>query len=119
MLACHHCDVTSCVNPDHLYWGTYRDNNLDGYNRGRMTSPSKRGEESPVAVLTEAAVREIWDSTAILQQLADRFGVSIGAISAVIYGKTWQQITGGDRRDPRASLTARYVREVCFGDWET
>jgi hypothetical protein len=110
MLACHHCDVTACVNPDHLYWGTYRDNNFDGYNRGRMTSPSKRGED---------AVREIWDSTATLQQLADRFGVSIGAISAVIYGKTWQQITGGDCRDPRASLTARYVREVCFGDWET
>lgn len=32
---CHHCDNTSCCNPDHLYAGTAQDNSNDMVNRGR------------------------------------------------------------------------------------
>lgn len=31
----HTCDTPSCVNPDHLELGTYRDNNQDRDRRGR------------------------------------------------------------------------------------
>ena len=33
--ALHRCDVTGCVNPDHLYIGTKEDNSRDAYFRGR------------------------------------------------------------------------------------
>lgn len=33
--ACHHCDNPSCVIPEHLYWGTERDNSRDCRLRGR------------------------------------------------------------------------------------
>jgi hypothetical protein len=35
MLICHHCDNPSCVNPDHLFVGSYKDNNNDRALKGR------------------------------------------------------------------------------------
>lgn len=35
LFACHHCDVRSCVNPDHLFLGTASDNNQDFCNKVR------------------------------------------------------------------------------------
>ena len=57
LLACHHCDCTSCVNSEHLYEGTISDNLrdlwkrdaeyrtliLDGLKRGRETQALRRG----------------------------------------------------------------------------
>lgn len=36
MSACHHCDNPSCVNPDHLFIGTARDNKDDQIRKGRL-----------------------------------------------------------------------------------
>lgn len=42
LLVCHKCDVRNCVRPDHLFLGTYTDNLVDSWNKGRVLPNSTR-----------------------------------------------------------------------------
>ena len=53
----HHCDNPPCVNPDHLFLGTPRDNSDDKISKGRQNAP--RGEAHHRAKLTWEDVRRI------------------------------------------------------------
>jgi hypothetical protein len=54
---CHKCDVKACVNPDHLWVGTCKENVQDAKSKGRL--PDQRGLNSKSAKLTESQVKEI------------------------------------------------------------
>lgn len=40
--ALHSCDVGSCVNPQHLRWGTNKENTADMLKRGRHVTPWRK-----------------------------------------------------------------------------
>ena len=46
LLVCHNCDNPSCVNPDHLFLGTSRDNTKDMFAKGR--NPDITGKNNPM-----------------------------------------------------------------------
>ena len=51
LVACHKCDVPACVNPDHIFIGTYTDNNRDMAAKGRNAMP---GPGHPLWELSQA-----------------------------------------------------------------
>jgi HNH endonuclease len=90
----HKCDVRNCLNPDHLYLGTQKENRRDADERGRTNLP--KGIEHPRAILTEQNVREIRARykcrKVTFKMLAKEFGVSWYAIFDIIKGKNWKHL---------------------------
>jgi len=97
MLACHRCDIPSCVNPGHIFLGTDADNMADCLGKGRQywqRNPAwKRGRNNPGAKLTEESVIRIRESykrgRVPVRILAQQHGVSETAVRAVIRGTKW------------------------------
>jgi len=87
MIVCHHCDNPGCVNPDHLFVGTQKDNAQDALMKGRHYIGEKNGRSK----LTKENVKEILASDLNGQQLANKFGVTRSTINNVRRGDTWQK----------------------------
>lgn len=94
MEVCHSCDNPLCVNPDHLWVGTHRENMDDMFSKNRRREPS--GEEKPNAKLTWKQVDEIrliYSRGKIgAHRLAKMYGVSKPVIQGVIKGSLWRRI---------------------------
>lgn len=101
-LVCHHCDNTSCVNPDHLFIGTPKDNTQDMLAKGRdYQGEPRRGNLNGLAKLTWEDVREIRKLYGVYRpykhgvvtqrELADRFNVSEAAIGFIVRNEHWKE----------------------------
>lgn len=92
MEVCHRCDNPSCINPDHLFVGTRKDNIDDRERKSRNIV--KVGEEQPCAKLSKKAVKDArWEHAyhgTSFQKLADRYGVSKKTMQNAINGVTWK-----------------------------
>jgi hypothetical protein len=81
----HRCDVTRCVNPDHLFLGDQDANMKDAAAKGRLSVPHRRGWSVPESVIAAiVAAPAVRGSGAAL---ARQFGVSKGFVSLVRKGK--------------------------------
>jgi hypothetical protein len=93
---CHHCDVRLCVNPDHLFIGTAADNMRDASKKGRIVLPKDeqrlRGEDQPMAKLTNEQVRQIRSAFKANCDLAREFGVDPSAISRIRSRQTYRSV---------------------------
>lgn len=98
LLVCHGCDNPSCINPDHLFLGTARDNNLDAFKKGRnktVGAHAKKGSNNHNSRYTEDIVKEIrrlhkqgWTE----QQLLKKFGGSRGGLYAIVNNLNWRHV---------------------------
>lgn len=93
MFVIHSCDNPPCCNPEHLRYGTHRENCDDKVARGR----APRGKKNWCTKLDEKTVLELHKSHAPVMEDARRYGVSKSAIKGIRSGKNWAWLTGGNR----------------------
>lgn len=97
LIVCHHCDNPKCVNPDHLFLGTVKDNMQDCVRKGRACKDGcPPGEQHPKAKLKVDDVLFIRAQNKLgvgYKKLAKALGVNKKTVQAIITGRTWKQVT--------------------------
>lgn len=127
LYVCHACDNPTCVNPDHLFLGTAKDNLYDAIRKGRFPVPRDEvkaraslaatgtwfpsGEQHPQARLNAEIILEIrrlHASGAMNQsQMARRFGVAPKTVNHIVHRRTWAHV----REQPQQSLSSHAMVE--------
>lgn len=112
--AFHACHLSKCkgkplcVNPNHLYWGSAKDNAADKLADGTQV----RGEDHWAATMSNAKAQAIWDANGTRQEIADRFGTTLAIVGAIKESRRW---LGIDRSKPAGGIRRGKVTvEMCI-----
>jgi hypothetical protein len=123
LLVLHKCDNRSCVNPKHLFVGTYQDNSDDCCLKDRIAN-AERSRSSKLTVSQVLEIRKRYALGTRSGELCAAFGISHTTVQNIVTGRTWSRVPGGDRsitrgrwnprgaRASNAKLTESQVREI-------
>lgn len=93
-MVCHKCDNALCVNPDHLFLGSAKDNSSDMVAKGRST----KGRLPVNSKINTETVLGIFNSPGTHLSIADKFDVCRATVSAIKSGVQWSGVTGKNYR---------------------
>lgn len=85
---CHRCDRPGCVNPEHLFAGTPKENTEDARRKNRLAV----GSRLPQAKLTEADVRAIRSDSRPQSVIAKEYGIAQSSISFIKSRRNWAHV---------------------------
>lgn len=83
LLICHRCDNRRCVNVDHLFLGTHKDNSIDCRDKNRKPRSNPHG-------FTAADIAAIRTSKKSTRFIAKEFGASQTCIVEIRAGRHWR-----------------------------
>lgn len=87
LFICHTCDNPSCINPDHLYQGTHKQNQKDKQNRQRIV-----GEKHPYAKLKDTDILKIRNSDLSQEKLGKIYNVTQAHVGRIKRNLNWSHI---------------------------
>jgi hypothetical protein len=89
-IVCHSCDNPACVNPKHLFLGSWKDNSQDAHKKGRTKNefiPHKLTESDVLAIRKKYIPYKY-----SCRKLAQEYSVAHSMIWLIIKKKTWKYI---------------------------
>jgi hypothetical protein len=87
MLVCHSCDIKNCINPEHLWLGTAKDNSTDMFNKGRRVK--KLNQQDVINI------RKEWDenySHSLGSYICAQYGITPSHLNSIVKRKIWKHI---------------------------
>jgi hypothetical protein len=92
LMVCHSCDNRKCVNPNHLFLGTNKDNMQDALSKKRMFVGEKN-HQSKLLDIDVLNIRKLYLNGDISQdKLSKMFGVGQDQISRIVNNKLWKHV---------------------------
>lgn len=101
MFVCHSCDNRKCINPEHLWLGTHKENMDDMANKGRKITSvgDKNGARLHPDRLRKKLTKEqviyirMWAGEGFSNvKIAKSFFISDSHISRIVRGKFWKHV---------------------------
>jgi hypothetical protein len=86
----HKCDNPSCVNPDHLFLGTHRDNMDDMVRKGR--TPNANRFEHKLEEPQVLRIRKMLADGYFMRDIARDFGVHVATIYRIKHSITYKHV---------------------------
>jgi len=83
LLVCHKCDTPKCVNPDHLFLGSHKDNRKDAVDKNRVP----KGEVNHFSKFTDKQIKEmrlLKEEGFTYQRLSNIFNCSFSYLCSII-----------------------------------
>lgn len=84
----HRCDTPPCINPDHLFLGSWQENMDDKVSKLRQN----RGDTHGRSKIKEADALAIIKDNRKQKDIAEQYGVSVPTISDIKRGKSWKHL---------------------------
>lgn len=91
MCVCHTCDNPYCINPDHLWLGSVKDNARDKMAKGRGGQTGAKGELNRHAKITVAQAGLIKSDPRPVREIAVDFDLSPSTIYRIKSGMYWTE----------------------------
>jgi len=86
----HRCDNPACLNPDHLFIGSNKDNTQDMLAKGR--NGHSKGTKHWNAKLTEDQVLQIRKDKRSIYAIAPEYGVTPTLVNRIKLRKVWKHL---------------------------
>lgn len=92
LIICHKCDNPSCVNPDHLFLGTYLDNALDAKSKNR-NSYGRHKQHKWLSFEIAEAIRKLKTENPNLtyKQISKIYNTSASQVHRIIKNLIWKK----------------------------
>jgi hypothetical protein len=90
LVVCHVCDNRACVNPEHLFVATQRENVLDMVRKGRRQWPN--GEHHYIAKLTAADVLNIRDDPRPPRLIRAQYDIGKTTLYQIKRRESWRHL---------------------------